>query len=291
MLARPAAPCSRMIPKSGHRFSGKIMRKQAMIPVIDLPTSSTFAAVVADPRFALAIGISVLSGAVRGFSGFGSALIYVPLMSALYGPQTGAATFLLTDFVTGIVFSLGVWRLAVWREVIPLAATAVIAAQFGTLILQYADPIWLRWTMTALVLVIVVMLSTGWRYHGKPMLIVTLLVGLAAGLLGGAVQISGPPVVLFWLSSMASAAVVRANFVVFFAIMAAALVVTYLWAGLLTAEVIAIAAIVAPLHILAMFAGARLFHFASEATYRRVAYGVITFAALVSMPLWDGWLR
>jgi hypothetical protein len=55
--------------------------------------------------------------------------------------------------------------------------------------------------------------------------------------------------------------------------------------------VIAIAAIVAPLHILAMFAGAKVFHFASETTYRRVAYAIITLAALLSMPLWDGWLR
>jgi uncharacterized membrane protein YfcA len=273
MLACPAAPC------------------YTAIPVIDLPTAATFSAVIADPRFALALGISVLSGAVRGFSGFGSALIYVPLMSALYGPQTGAATFLLTDFVTGIVFSLGVWRLAVWREVIPIALAAILAAQFGTLILQYADPVALRWTMAALVLVIVVVLSSGWRYHGKPMLLVTIGVGLVAGVLGGAVQISGPPVVLFWLSSMASVAVVRANFVVFFAVMAAALVVTYLSAGLLTAEVLAIATIVAPLHILAMFAGAKLFHFASELTYRRVAYVIITLAALVSMPLWDRWLR
>jgi len=239
--------------------------------VIDLPTSSTFAAVVADPRFALAIGISVLSGAVRGFSGFGSALIYVPLMSALYGPKIGAASFLLTDFVTGIVFSIGVWRQAVWREIVPLAISAAIAAQFGTLILQYADPAHLRWAMAALVLVIVVVLATGWRYHGKPILIVTVLVGIAAGLMGGAVQIFGPPVVLFWLSSMATAAVVRANFVVFFAIMAAAFV--------------------APLHILAMFAGAKVFHFASETTYRRTAYAIITLAALASMPLWDGWLR
>jgi hypothetical protein len=30
---------------------------------------------------------------------------------------------------------------------------------------------------------------------------------------------------------------------------------------------------------------------ASEQTYRRVAYVIITVAALVSMPLWDGWLR
>ena len=259
--------------------------------MIDLPTSDTFSAVAADPRFALAIGISVLSGAVRGFSGFGSALIYVPLMSAVYGPKIGAASFLLTDFVTGIVFSIGVWRLATWREVIPLAASAIFAAQFGTLILQYAEPVWLRWVMAALVLAIVVVLSSGWRYHGRPLLIVTILVGLAAGVLGGAVQISGPPVVLFWLSSMASVAVVRANFVTFFAIMAAGLIATYLWAGLLTAEVIALTAFVAPLHILAMWAGSKLFDRASEQTYRRTAYVIITLAALASMPLWDRWLR
>ena len=58
--------------------------------MIDLPAASTFTAIAADPRFLLAMGISVLSGAVRGFSGFGSALIYVPLMSALYGPKIGA---------------------------------------------------------------------------------------------------------------------------------------------------------------------------------------------------------
>jgi len=123
------------------------------------------------------------------------------------------------------------------------------------------------------------------------MLIVTVLVGLVAGVLGGAVQIFGPPVVLFWLSSMAAVAVVRANFVVFFAIMAAGLVVTYLWFGLLTTDVIALAAFLAPAHICAMFVGSKFFHMASEQTYRRVAYVIITFAALVSMPLWDGWLR
>jgi uncharacterized membrane protein YfcA len=259
--------------------------------VIDLPTSSTFATVIADPRFALAAGISVLSGAVRGFSGFGSALVYVPLMSALYGPQVGAATYLLIDFATGIVFSIGVWRHAVWREVVPLVVAAVFAAQFGTLILHYADPVWLRWLMVGVVLVVVVVLGSGWRYHGRPLLVVTILVGLAAGVLGGATQITGPPVVLFWLSSMASAATARANFIVFFAIFAAALVATYLATGLFTPEVIALAVLIGPLHFAAMWGGAQLFYLASETTYRRVAYVLITLAALASMPLWDGWLR
>jgi hypothetical protein len=40
-----------------------------------------------------------------------------------------------------------------------------------------------------------------------------------------------------------------------------------------------------------MWIGARWFHGASEQTYRRAAYAIIVVSAIVSMPLWDGWLR
>ena len=43
--------------------------------------------------------------------------------------------------------------------------------------------------------------------------------------------------------------------------------------------------------MLAMWGGAHWFHGASEQTYRRVAYAIIVAAAVVSMPLWDAWLR
>ena len=60
--------------------------------MIELPDSATFAATFADPRTYAAMAVSILAGAVRGFSGFGSALIFVPLMSAIYDPRTAAGT-------------------------------------------------------------------------------------------------------------------------------------------------------------------------------------------------------
>ena len=68
---------------------------------------------------------------MRGFSGFGSALIYVPLIGAIYDPRTAAGTFLLIDFATGIAVLPTVWRQANWREVLPLGVAAAIAGQFG----------------------------------------------------------------------------------------------------------------------------------------------------------------
>jgi len=259
--------------------------------VIDLPDLSAFTALFADRRIYAAIAVSMLAGATRGFSGFGSALIYVPLISAIYDPRTAAVTFLLIDAATGIAILPTVWRQANWREVLPLAVAAIVAGQFGALILQYTDPVALRWAMVVVVLAVLAVLVSGWHYHGRPLLIVTLGVGFLAGLLGGAVQIVGPPIILYWLGSTSAAVVVRANFSAFFALFAWAMFVTYLTRGLLIAPIIALACILGPVQILSLSTGTRLFHLASAKTYRRVAYTIILVGALVSMPMLDPLFR
>ena len=259
--------------------------------MLDFPDIATFATVLADRRFIAAAAIAAISGLVRGFSGFGSALIYVPLMAAVYDPRIAAASFLLIDFATGLAFVFGVWRQAQWREILPMVAAALAAAQFGALILQYADPTLLRWGIAMFIAVLLPVLASGWRYHGRPVLAVTVGVGLMAGTLGGATQISGPPVLLYWLGSDHPPTVLRANFISYFAIFAAGSVVTYVVHGLLTAQVLALALMIGPLHIFSMWAGGRVFRFASERTYRRIAYAIIGLAALASMPVFDRLLR
>lgn len=254
---------------------------------MDLPTLATYSEIVADRRFPAIVGIALLSGVVRGFSGFGSALTYIPLMSAVYGPVVAAPTFVLADLVTGSVFLARTWRLALWREVLPMVAAAICAAQFGALILQYADPNILRWCMSALVLAAVALMASGWRYHGRPKLIVSIAVGLLAGTLGGAVQISGPPIIVYWFSSGHPAEILRANFFGYFSVFSFASAVTYALHGLLAAKVIAIATFVAPMTIGGMAVGTWLFQFAKERTYRLVGYLVAITSAILSMPLLD----
>ena len=53
----------------------------------DIPDYALFAAAVEDRRFWVTLAIAILAGAVRGFSGFGSALIYIPLVAAVYSRQ------------------------------------------------------------------------------------------------------------------------------------------------------------------------------------------------------------
>src|SRR5882757_7202642 len=100
-----------------------------------------FADAVADPRFAVAIGIAAISGLVRGFSGFGSALIYMPLISAVYGPHVAAPTLLLIDTLCSLPFAIHAFPQCNWREVKPVTVGGAIALPFGVMALVWIDPL------------------------------------------------------------------------------------------------------------------------------------------------------
>ncbi len=257
----------------------------------NLPDLASFAAALDDKRIVAALAISVLSGVMRGFSGFGSALIYIPLLSAIYDPKIAVATLLLIDFVGGIPFAVQALPQCKWRELAPITIASFFAIPFGTSILLYVAPTVLRWLIAAVALLVLVVIAAGWRYRDRPKLPLTVLVGLLSGLMGGAFQMDGPPVVIYWLGTADVAAVVRANLMVFIVLSGAAICVAYLVSGLLTPEVIALAVALGVPFLVAMKLGALMFHGTTDRTYRTIAYGVIALSLLVSLPLFDGLLR
>ncbi|MFK8250327.1 sulfite exporter TauE/SafE family protein [Ancylobacter terrae] len=234
---------------------------------------------------------AAVAGLTRGFSGFGGALIFMPLVSAAYGPAVAAPVLLLVDTVLTAPIVLRAVRQCHWRELAPLALAAMAAVPAGVYLLRHVDPVVLRWALAVLALALLALLVSGWRYHGKPTLPATVLVGLIAGVCGGAAQMSGPAVVAYWLGGKTPAAQVRANLFGFFALATVSSATAYAYAGLFTAEVGVMSAILGPLYGLGLVAGARLFPYASDAHYRRAAYLVIALAALTSLPVFDGLLR
>lgn len=252
---------------------------------------NVFAAVIADRRFVAAVAISLLAGTVRGFSGFGAALVYIPLVAAVYSPRVAAATLMLIDFVSSFPFAVRALPLASWHQVIPIMLGAMATLPVGALALLLIDPVLLRWIIAALVIAALAALASGWRYHGRPRLPAGLLVGGLSGLTSGAAQMGGAPVVIYWLGGDNPIAMVRANLLVLFMLLGAYACAAYWVEGLITHEVLILSPLLAPPYLLAMAFGARLFHGASERTYRRVAFAIIAAGAAVSLPLFDNVFR
>ncbi len=234
---------------------------------------------------------ALVAGLARGFSGFGGALIFVPLASTVVGPQMAAPLLLLIDGVGALGLVPRAWRGADKRDVATMAAGAMLGVPLGTWLLTHSDPVALRWGIALLTLSLLVLLVSGWRYRGRPAVPLTVGVGSIAGVLGGAAQVGGPPVVAYWLGGAIPATTVRFNIVLYFFISTFLGAAAYLYSGLLTLSVLGLALLVGPAYAGGLAVGSRLFWLADEVVFRRVCYALIAGAALVSLPLLDGWLR
>lgn len=243
-----------------------------------------------DPALVWAFLTALVAGVTRGFSGFGGALIFVPLVSAAFGPKIAAPTLLVIDTVLTLPFLIRALRACIWRQVAPLAVGAVVAVPAGVWVLEHADPMVLRWALALLSLGLLALLMSGWRHSGRHGLPTTLGVGAIAGFCGGAAQMSGPAVVAYWLGSGQPSALVRANLFGFFALVTLASGTAYAAHGMLNAEVGRLSLLLGPAYALGLYAGARSFHGASDRAYRIAAYWVIAAAALFSLPLFDALL-
>ena len=170
------------------------------------------------PSLALLAAITLAASLARGFSGFGAALIFVPLVSALLGPQIAAPLLLVTDGIMAAGMIPGAVRTADRPNVLTMALGAVVGVPAGTWLLASQDPLVLRWGIFVLAVLMLALLVSGWRYRGRPKAPLTVLVGTISGLFSGAAQIGGPPVVAYWLGGPSPAQTVRANIVFYFAI-------------------------------------------------------------------------
>lgn len=230
---------------------------------------------------------AAVAGLARGFSGFGGALIFVPLASSFIGPRLAAALLLVIDGVMTLGMLPNAWQLARRREVFTVAGGALLGIPAGTALLALTPSLTLRWIICAIVLLLLAFLISGRRYRGSPKTHLSIGVGCVAGLFGGAAQMSGPPVVAYWLGGAIPAPIVRANLVLYFAVSSIISATSYLLAGLLTLQVFALALAVGPAYGLGVLLGSKCFGLASEQMFRWICFGLIACAALVSLPLFD----
>lgn len=239
-------------------------------------------------QFSAVLAAAALAGLVRGFTGFGPAMVFTPIASAIYGPVVAVPVLFLMDAVISLpvlVRAVGECR---WREVLPIAGAAAVTIPLGIRTLTAMDPAVLRWILSVAILVAVAAIASGWRYRRQPSLPATLATGGLSGFGGGFAGLYGPPIILFWLGGQSRAATVRANLFVYFGLVTLVAGAGFYLSGLFTGEVLRLSVLLMPGYGLALWLGARLFRKAHESLYRWLALCLCSLAALAGLPLWSG---
>ncbi|WP_206933290.1 sulfite exporter TauE/SafE family protein [Roseococcus thiosulfatophilus] len=230
-----------------------------------------------------AILATAIAGLMRGYAGFGTAIILAPIYSVLWGPLAGVPVMLLMELLVSLQLLPRAFRDADKRVIIPIGGAAALATPLGAYVLLAADPELLRRAIGGLVLVFGFLMLSGWRYHGARPFGLNVAVGTAAGLLKGATGMSGPPVILYLLAGPEEAKRHRANLILFFGLIAVISVVVPLFAGLIDGPVLLRFLIMLPVLMVFVRVGAALFGVVPVRFYKPFALVLLTTAGSIAL--------
>ncbi len=140
---------------------------------------------------------------VKGFSGFGPALILIPVLTLIYDPATAISVSTLFDLIAGPILFIPIYRQLNWKFVIQITVFLFIGAYFGALLLNYFPADILRSIIAAglfLFIIILLLQKERYRFSERTLRILKLFripVSLAGGFSGGLIGISGPIIVIY----------------------------------------------------------------------------------------------
>ena len=238
--------------------------------------------VTAENIIALSVIIFIAS-VIRGFTGFGLALVAVPMIQ-FFMPVTDTAVFIAT---INFIFSLLYYGKS--KEIVkgqPLGSMAVwtgagVAA--GVVILKLVNLGYVQLVWGLLIIIIVVFLARGMNLNIRSERTALTLSGLFGGLLAGATGIIGPPVAIILSSIKTPKEKFNAiiSIFIFFAVCYA--LILYLITGLIHKETMILALCSVPALLAGLYTGDRLLSRISQKTFTYIVYIVLIIMGVVTL--------
>jgi uncharacterized protein len=230
-----------------------------------------------------ALALVFCASIVRGLTGFGMALILVPLLGLIVPPAEAVVISILLQLLAG---PIGLKRILADGErstAISISIAAIAATPFGVWLLSVTPSDIARLAIALIALATFALLFVPARESAVPGQKESVATGIAAGLLTGFASMPGPAVVPFYMRRRLPPKVARASMLMVF------------FANAIAGSIAAFAIGIASLHLLwlsilgypALYIGTRLGELAfgkvSEATWRTFVGLILGLAAIAAL--------
>ena len=207
----------------------------------------------------LATVVTFAGGLMLGYTGWGGAMVSMPFLTILYGPVEALVIMIIGALLpTAYLFPTAA-RIADWRRMTPILIAMAVCVPIGNLLLFALEPNLIRRIIGWLIVGASILILSGWRYRGPQGAGAGAATGVISGLINGFVGLGGPPLVIYMLALKQSAAVQRANILVFMAITSVLVLGSTFVGGGATTEASILGALTAPFQWVGGWLGARLF--------------------------------
>lgn len=228
----------------------------------------------------------------QGLTGFGSALVAMPLLVLFVDIHTAVALCVLNGLVITSFLSLQLKSHLDWQKIRPLLIGCLPGVVVGTLFLKNA-----RESLFFLLLGLLLILYSLYRLFLKPeprKLAGSwgIVAGFLTGTISGAFSAGGPPTIIYTTLTGWTKHEIKANLSLFFFMGGILTVLSHLLSGITTVEVFKLFVYDLPAVVVGVWSGSLLYRrFATEGYIRLVLIGLLLMGVVMLhtalSPLWQ----
>jgi uncharacterized membrane protein YfcA len=227
--------------------------------------------------------IIFIASLVRGFTGFGLALVAVPLIQ-FFLPVSDTAVFIaLVNICFSLLYFRRSKRYITGQPIGTMVLWTGAGVAAGTVILKFVNPAYIQLVWGVLILLIVIALIRGMNFGIRSERSAFRLSGMLGGILAGATGITGPPVAIILSSVKTPKEKFSAVLSLFILFAVSFAFVFYYAAGLIHVRTLLLALTTIPAMLAGLYIGDRLVSRINQKTFTAVIYVVLVIMGIITL--------
>ena len=226
----------------------------------------------------------LLASFLQGITGFGFALIAVPLLS-LFIPEIRNITpiIVIYSFLTNIIIVYKSRHYIDFKKIIPLIIFGIIATPIGTYLLLYVKVNTLKIIIGSIITFTAFAMFKNSKIKIKNQSLSYGIVGLLSGFLNGSTGLSGPPVVLFLTNQNTDKEIFRANLTFYGISTNIFAIIIFSVEGIINTSVLNFTLLYLPALIIGVLAGIKISTKINQIIFRNLTIYLIAFLGLYTV--------
>lgn len=217
-------------------------------------------------------GIFFLAGGVQGLTGFGGALVSIPLLSLIMDVKQAVPLAILNGLIVTTTLAYTLRRQLDWRKILPLLIGSVPGIILGTGLLKQADPV----VISRLLGVVLVTISGFNLFFSprpiNPPRIWGYLAGFFSGSINATVGAGGPPAIIYTTLHDWNKDEIRATLTGFFVLNGYVTAAVHAGSGIITGQTVQLFAFTCGCVLLGTVTGSLISSRIGRQTYLRLVY-------------------
>ncbi len=219
--------------------------------------------------------IFLAAGFIQGLTGFGSALVAIPLLSLVIDIKAAVPLCILNGLLITVYLAVQLRRYLDRRKILPLLLGSIPGVFVGAILLKEVDSVVIRSGIGLLLICYSIYNLLVIPRPLNPARIWGYVAGFLTGAIGAAFSAGGPPTIIYTTMTDWKKEEIKATLSGFFVLNGIVTAVVHAMSGISSLTTVGLFAVTAPFVLIGTVAGATITDRIDRKTYLRLIYGFL----------------